>query len=863
MTSFDFEGRPIPIEPGDTIAAALYRSGVRVFSRSFKYHRPRGLYCGTGDCPNCSMTVDGEPAVRTCVTPATAEQHVRRSTGWPSAEWDVFGALWWLRPLLPVGFHYKWMHKPAGLWAVAEGLIRKLAGLGEVPLDQPPGKRERRYHHPGVCVVGAGLAGLSAALAAAEQGERVVLCDEGGVGVKLPPGPLATRVAGLAREVRGNPRVLLLECATAIGVYEGPLVPIVAADALHLVLPKRVIVATGAVERHAGFEGDDLPGVWLARGAALAGARFGLTLGRAAVVAVETEAGLDSLDAMRRAGVPVRAVLVPAQLASRVAAGVSVVPDSRVVKAEGRGSVRAVIVDGPGGRKRISCDTLVLALGLVPRDNLARQARAASVEVAVAGDVASVGEIPAAALPSTPTGGFVCLCEDVTAADLDLAWAEGYRGTELLKRYSTATMGPCQGAMCHSHLRSFVAARSLEPMSSEATTARPPSRPVRLEDVAAGARYSLEWHTALHDRHLEMGGIMEWAGIWKRVERYGEALEEYRAVRERVSIMDVSTLGKYRIAGRDATAFLERLYPCHVSDLKPGRSRYALLLNEAGYVFDDGLVGSLGDEGYYCTFTSGGADVMESWLRDWAEAWGHSVRIVNQTNTLGAINVAGPRARDLMVKLTTDAVDPKSIPYGGIGRLTVGGVPCIALRVGFVGELSFELHHPRLESVRLWGALLTAGTEFGIRPHGLEALRLLRLEKGHIIVGQDTDFDSSPAKLGLEWAVKMSKPDFVGRAGLSRLATIEPNRVLRAFTFPGPVAPLEGAQLMVGGERVGYLTSSRFSPTLGYGIALGWVYGTAAGFPSTVKAIDGTGTSLVGTVTTGPFFDPEGTRLRA
>jgi sarcosine oxidase subunit alpha len=96
------------------------------------------------------------------------------------------------------------------------------------------------------------------------------------------------------------------------------------------------------------------------------------------------------------------------------------------------------------------------------------------------------------------------------------------------------------------------------------------ARPVRLEDVAAGARYPLEWHTALHDRHLEMGGIMEWAGIWKRVERYGDVLEEYRAVRERVSIMDVSTLGKYRIAGRDATAFLERLYPCHVSDLESG-----------------------------------------------------------------------------------------------------------------------------------------------------------------------------------------------------------------------------------------------------------------------------------------------------
>jgi glycine cleavage system aminomethyltransferase T len=109
----------------------------------------------------------------------------------------------------------------------------------------------------------------------------------------------------------------------------------------------------------------------------------------------------------------------------------------------------------------------------------------------------------------------------------------------------------------------------------------------------------------------------------------------------------------------------------------------------------------------------------------------------------------------------------------------------------------------------------------------------------------------------------MAKPDFVGRSGLRRLATIEPNRVLRAFTFAGPAAPLEGAQLMAGGERVGYLTSSRFSPVLGHGIALGWVYRREGGFPSTATAVDGSGTGFVGSVTTGPFYDPEGVRLRA
>src|SRR5688572_15230181 len=146
-TSFEFEGKRIPIHPGDTIATALYRAGVRVFSRSFKFHRPRGLYCGTGDCPNCSMMVDGEPAVRTCVTAAEPDQRVARPNGWPSVDVDVLSTFWRVRALLPAGFYYKSMIQPKELWPFAERYIRKLAGLGDVAVDEEPGARERLYHH--------------------------------------------------------------------------------------------------------------------------------------------------------------------------------------------------------------------------------------------------------------------------------------------------------------------------------------------------------------------------------------------------------------------------------------------------------------------------------------------------------------------------------------------------------------------------------------------------------------------------------------------------------------------------------------------------------------------------------------------
>ena len=198
-----------------------------------------------------------------------------------------------------------------------------------------------------------------------------------------------------------------------------------------------------------------------------------------------------------------------------------------------------------------------------------------------------------------------------------------------------------------------------------------------------------------------------------------------------------------------------------------------MLLNEAGYVFDDGLICSLGPEGYYLTLTSGGADQAESWLRDWAETWSLRIHIANLTATFGAINLAGPEARDLLASLCRDPLDSGSFPYAQHRWIEVAGVRCLALRVGFVGELSYELHHPRLESVRLWDALLEAGRRFDVKPHGLEALRLLRLEKGHVIVGQDTDFDSTPSKLGMDWAVKLEKPDFVGKTALQRIAALE------------------------------------------------------------------------------------------
>lgn len=832
--TFLFEGRPVRVLPGDTVASALYRTGVRVFSRSFKYHRPRGLYCLSGDCPNCLVTVDGEPGVRACVTAAAGVERVRRENGWPSADHDALAALWYLRRLLPVGFYYKTLVRPAGAWPRAEQLVRRLAGIGRAPLDLPRAHRESRHHHPDVLVAGGGVAGLAAALASAEADRAVVLADEGTIGEKLPPGPTRERVQALAAQLRACERATILENAAVIGIYEGPLVVVNGEGFLHLVHPARVVVATGAVERHPAFPGGDLPGVWLSRGAARLVGVHGLALGRRIVFAGEAA---ETLDALRAAGI-----------------------DPRVVAEERAESQR----------KR--CDALVLALGLVPRDNLLRQG--AGLAVTGAGDVVAPGcsldEAEAsgrsAALgrgltsrhirPAPLRGGFVCLCEDVTVRDLEDAWTEGFRSTELLKRYTTATMGPCQGILCDAHLGAFVRERAANGAASAPTTARPPARPIRLEDAAAGHAV-VEQRTALHQRHLELGAEMEWAGTWKRPRTYGDPLAEYWAVRRDVGIMDVGTLGKVFVAGRDAAEFLERLYPCRVADLEDGRLRYTLLLNEAGHVIDDGTICPLGDGRWYLTFTTGGADQAEAWLRDWAETWGHEVWIANVTHARGAVNVTGPKARELLARLSEDHLTNDTFPYLRKRRVRVAGVPCDAFRLGFAGELGYELHHGREDGDRLWDALLESGADLGLVPHGLEALRVLRLEKGHILVGQDTDFDSTPAKLGLGWAVRMDKADFVGRQALKQIASVPPGHRLVGFRFEGEEAPPEGAPLTADGLHAGHLTSSRFSPVLGCGIALGWLRCVNERLPERVEA-EGRG----GFVAATPFYDPVGARLR-
>ncbi len=379
----------------------------------------------------------------------------------------------------------------------------------------------------------------------------------------------------------------------------------------------------------------------------------------------------------------------------------------------------------------------------------------------------------------------------------------------------------------------------------------PASRQITLAEAAADVYIDAFRRTPLHDEHVALGARMDRFGAWWRPWHYGDAVAEYWAVREAVSIGDVSTLGKLVVSGPDVVEFLERLYPCHVADIKPGRSRYALLLNERGHVMDDGMILRESETRFVLSFTSGGAANAEMWIRDWIDTWGLRVHVMDRTMSLAAINVTGPLAKQLLVRAGL-ADPPRFLSHV---RADVAGVPCHVMRLSFTGEAAWELHHPIDGSVALWRALMELGRDLGIRPHGLQALFALRLEKGHVIVGMDTELDSTPRRLGMDWAARMDKPRFIGRAALERTAKLPDHRRLLGFTMDGP-APVEGSPIWSNGDIVGHVTGSWASPVLGKVVMLGWQ--KVSPFVDTVE-IDG----RTATVTPTPFYDPEGHRARA
>ena len=479
---------------------------------------------------------------------------------------------------------------------------------------------------------------------------------------------------------------------------------------------------------------------------------------------------------------------------------------------------------------------------------------------------------------------FVDFQLDVTAADIELAAREGYESVEHVKRYTALGFGTDQGKLGNVNGVAILAEALGKDMAEVGTTMyRPSYTPTTFGAIAGrdvGGFFDPERHTPMHGWHTAEGAEWEDVGRWKRPWYYprpGETMQqavnrECLAARDGLAIMDASTLGKIDIQGADAAEFLDRIYTTGFRKLGIGRCRYGLMLHEDGTIFDDGVTARLGEDRYLMHTTTGNAEVVFAWLERWHQTeWPElSVYFTSVTDHWATAALVGPKSRTVLAKVCTDIdLTGGAFPFMAVREGHVAGVPARVFRISFSGELSFEVNVPAQHGRAVWDALIDAGAEFDITPYGTETMHVLRAEKGFIIVGQDTDGSTTPADMGMDWAVRRNKPfGFLGDRSLDlsdHLREDRPQLVGLASYDAKTVLP-EGGQLVDDPERqppapiAGHVTSSYYSARLSRPIALGMVKRGAGRMGETVYCPLADGRVVKASIVDSVFYDPKGER---
>ena len=917
---FTWNGRRYQGLAGDTIASALAANGVRVLSRSFKYHRRRGLLTAGYHDPNAMVQVGSDPNVRAAHRRLQGGMEVRAQNVWPSLSFDIKAANQLVTRFLAPGFYYKTFMSPRSLWPWYQRVLARFAAGGVVSADHEAALYDHRYAHPDVLVAGGGPSGMAAALAAAKEGASVILVEEEhDLGGHLRWGNEADLavLADLKKAIDLHPGVEVMTNAVVAGRYDHNWVSVVQRDMPHVeerlvqARAKTLVVAAGTLERPYVFAGNDLPGVMLSSAVRRLINLYAVKPGNRAVVFTANPSGDAAIADLRRVGVEVAAVLDARQgddvHAARGSTGVKAVVDSKgnrheadlLVTATGWTTSTSLLnmagdrpvydsnaarflpaslppnvlsTGGMGGDG--TTDQLIEHGSLVGHEAALRATRVKGLWQGAPQPEVEPNHLPALGIDSHPelfraaTHGFVDFSEDVTSKDLFSAAAEGYDSMELAKRYTTVTMGPVQGkveAVNAVAVHGEAIRASL--LETSTTTWRPPYAPIRLGTLA-GRMYEPVRYSPMQSWHEAHGATPLVAGQWIRPDHYGDPETEVRAVRSGVGIIDVSPLGKIDLRGPDVPRLLEFVYVNKWSKLDIGKVRYGVMCAEDGVIMDDGVTGRLGPDRYMMSTTSGGAGGVWTWLDDWLQTrfphW--DVKITPVTDGYASINVAGPQSRELVRRLTNIDVHPTRFGYMEVRTGTVAGVAdCFLWRIGFTGELSYEIHVPAHHGLWVWEQLLEYGKDLGVMAFGVEAQRIMRLEKGHFIVGQDTDGLTQGFGMGIDWAIKMDKPDFAGKPELAWQAESGDYPRLVAIQTEDPSSvPPEASQIIDGaGKSKGRVTSSRFSPTLERSICLAQVDSDLAETGQRLHVrLPGGGTIVAKVMADLAHFDPEGTRLR-
>ncbi|MFA5903420.1 MAG: glycine cleavage T C-terminal barrel domain-containing protein, partial [Desulfobacula sp.] len=459
---------------------------------------------------------------------------------------------------------------------------------------------------------------------------------------------------------------------------------------------------------------------------------------------------------------------------------------------------------------------------------------------------------------------FICFCHDVTQKDVGNAFQEGFDHVESAKRYTTATMGPCQGGSCHDNFSQLVSRILTEKIpTNPLTKPRPTSFSMSLGALAAG-HHVLIRRTPLHEVQEQAGGKFSRIGAWLRMEHFGDIPAEIRAVHESVGIYDASTLGKFLLFGPDAEKLWNYINTNNIEKLRPGKILYTATCNEEGVPVDDGIVIGLADGKYFFTTSTARGPATVSHYRKHCHEHHWKANLVDWTDRMAGINLTGPKARRLLEKLTREDISNKAFPYMHWREMDISGVNCFVFRLGFTGELSFELNFSAGYAKSLWQSILSEGRDLGLKPFGTEALLACRLEKGHVIPGMDTDGNTSlTGAFGthLNFLRDKTKPDMVGGPVLRHLGN-DSNMGVVGFSLIGKEDIKNGFIVREGNRRAGHVTSSCYSQILGKTIGLALVDNPGEIRKRGTLVLYGNGSEYTANHQSPPFYDLKGERMR-
>ena len=961
--NFKFDGHNYKGFEGDTVASALLASGKKVFGRSFKYHRPRGVLTAGSEEPNALITVGQgafqDPNIRATTQEIFEGLVTQSQNNWPNLQYDILSINDLFSNFLGAGFYYKTFMWPKSFWEkIYEPFIRRAAGLGALSGLHNSDTYEKAYAFCDLLIIGGGPSGLIAAKIAAEAGLDVILAEQEPIfGGRL--NSETEKVDGISgsdwavkiiEELKELDNVRLFLRTTVTGVYDQGTFAAVERVGHHLpdrgsdrplecfwrIIAKNSILAAGAIERAIAFPNNDRPGIMAASAVRTYLNRFGVSPGKSIALFCNNNSAHNTAKDLLESGINVAAI-IDSREDSKTDLDVPFYNGAEVSNTFGRQGLKSINVKKNNMESKIEVDCLAVSGGWNPTLHLTCHMNGRPIwNEKILSFVPEIGAIPNMAVVGASNGfmdthscfmsaekevsriikssgrtaktkrlpkaeltkyeiapkwfvegkgrAWLDYQNDVTVKDIQQSVQENFKSVEHMKRYTTQGMAIDQGKNSNvASLAILADATGRGIPETGTTTFRPPFVPVSIASMgknAQGIGFAPQRCTTSHIASVDRGAPMVEAGLWYRPSYFPEVGEtnwrqscdrEVEMVRMSVGVCDVSTLGKIDIQGPDAHSLLDFVYTNMFSTLKIGKVRYGLMLREDGHVMDDGTTARLAENHYVMTTTTAAAGQVMRHL-DFVHQCLHpewDVSFISVTEQWAQFSIAGPKSQELVNAVLDKPITSETFPFMSCASVGVLGEAGRLFRISFSGEHGYEIAVPSRYGESLFRLLVSRAEEIGGGPYGMEALNVLRLEKGFIthaeIHGRITAFD-----LGMQRMVS-EKKDCIGKTSASRPGLLDSDREqLIALKPVGSVKQITaGAHLFDQNDEPirqndkGYVTSVGFSPTFGHFIGLGFFKGGQSRLGEQIKMVDHlrgieTECEIINTVS----FDPKGDRLR-